>query len=191
MFKRFKKSKKSKISHLVLKKYKVFKYRFRNHMDTYDEAHYSLMDSIDEIYSNNKFTYEDYVLRKEKLTTYSVKMEYIYFSIILAIILDFILNGFNEVTQIVDSNIWNVPEIWVKIAFIVAFIIFYIVWISGTVFLIIVSKRLLEILNDDYFNTKDYELSIIENKLNELDEKHRQDKGKKQGVKNDTNCTAI
>ena len=187
----FKHSKKSKISNLVLKRYKVFKYRVKNHIDTYDEAHYSLMDSIDEIYSNNKFTYEDYLLRKEKLTTYSVKMEYIYFSIILAIILDFILNGFNEVTQIVDSNIWNVPEIWVKIAFIVAFIIFYIVWISGTVFLIIVSKRLLEILNDDYFNTKDYELSIIENKLNELDEKHRQDKGKKQGVKNDTNCTAI
>ena len=35
----------------------------------------------------------------------------------------------------------------------------------------------------DYFNTKDYELSIIENKLNELDEKHRQEKEKKQGVK--------
>ena len=62
------------------------------------------------------------------------------------------------------------------------------------IFLYLISKKIYEFIlvsYQDYFNTKDYELSIIENKLNELDEKHRQEKKKKQGVKNDTNCTAI
>lgn len=178
MFKLLKKSKKSKISSLVLHEYNNLK-----DLTNYDKAHYLLMDKIDEIYSNNNFTYEDYVLRRERLTTYPVKMEFIYFSIILVIILDFILSGFNEVTQIFNSNVWNVSEVWIKILFIIVCIIFYIVWIGGIVYLVIASKRLLEIIKNDYFNTKDYELKIIENKLNELDEKHRQEKEKKQGVK--------
>ncbi|MCI5656541.1 MAG: hypothetical protein SOT80_09995 [Candidatus Pseudoruminococcus sp.] len=185
MFKHFKKSKKSKISHLVLKKYKVFKYRFRNHMDTYDEAHYSLMDSIDEIYSNNKFTYEDYVLRRIDLTIKKSSIKEAIITIaVSALVSIFITSTFNQVEKIKQGE--NNPLIQ---SLFILFICFMFI-----IFLYLISKKIYEFIlvsYQDYFNTKDYELSIIENKLNELDEKHRQEKKKKQGVKNDTNCTAI
>ena len=80
MFKRFKKSKKSKISSLVLHEYNNLK-----DLTNYDKAHYLLMDKIDEIYSNNEFTYEDYVLRRNSLTVDRETKISVFSSIILGV----------------------------------------------------------------------------------------------------------
>lgn len=187
MFKRFKKSKKSKISSLVLGEYNMIKGRIEKNLTTYDKAHYLLIDRIDEIYSNNEFTYEDYVLRRNSLTVDRETKISVFSSIILGVCTGVISaylydlmkfkNTSNEIYTIIILSILN--------AVLVIALLLVCIWIGD---------KLCNHINEtylDYFNTKDYELSIIENKLNELDEKHRQEKEKKQGVKNDTNCTAF
>lgn len=172
MFKLLKKSKKSKISSLVLHEYNNLK-----DLTNYDKAHYLLMDKIDEIYSNNKFTYEDYVLRRVDLTikTSSIKEATITIAV-GALISILITSTFNQVEKIKqEENNLLIQHLFILV---ICFAFF--------AFLYIMSKKIYEFIlasYQDYLNTKDYELSIIENKLNELDEKHRQEKEKKQGVK--------
>lgn len=172
MFKLLKKSKKSKISSLVLHEYNNLK-----DLTNYDKAHYLLMDKIDEIYSNNKFTYEDYVLRRVDLTikTSSIKEATITIAV-GALISILITSTFNQVEKIKQEE----NNLLIQYLFIL------VICFAFFAFLYIMSKKIYEFIlasYQDYLNTKDYELSIIENKLNELDEKHRQEKEKKQGVK--------
>lgn len=172
MFKLLKKSKKSKISSLVLHEYNNLK-----DLTNYDKAHYLLMDKIDEIYSNNKFTYEDYVLRRVDLTikTSSIKEATITIAV-GALISILITSAFNQVEKIKQEE----NNLLIQYLFIL------VICFAFFAFLYIMSKKIYEFIlasYQDYLNTKDYELSIIENKLNELDEKHRQEKEKKQGVK--------
>ncbi len=177
MFKRFKKSKKSKISSLVLGEYNMIKGRIEKNLTTYDKAHYLLIDRIDEIYSNNEFTYEDYVLRRVDLTikTSSIKEATITIAV-GALISILITSTFNQVEKIKQEE----NNLLIQYLFIL------VICFAFFAFLYIMSKKIYEFIlasYQDYLNTKDYELSIIENKLNELDEKHRQEKEKKQGVK--------
>lgn len=172
MFKLLKKSKKPKISSLVLHEYNNLK-----DLTNYDKAHYLLMDKIDEIYSNNKFTYEDYVLRRVDLTikTSSIKEATITIAV-GALISILITSAFNQVEKIKQEE----NNLLIQYLFIL------VICFAFFAFLYIMSKKIYEFIlasYQDYLNTKDYELSIIENKLNELDEKHRQEKEKKQGVK--------
>lgn len=177
MFKRFKKSKKSKISHLVLEKYSDLGDKTKKDLIDYGEAHYLLMDSIDEIYSNNKFTYEDYVLRRSDLTIKKSSIKEAFMTIFVSAVVNIIITfAFSQIEQInKEINDLSIQGLsYISIYFLV------------TIGLYIISIKIYEFTltsYQDYFNTKDYELSIIENKLNELYEKHRQEKEKKQGVK--------
>lgn len=177
MFKRFKKSKKSKISSLVLGEYDMIKGRIEKNLTTYDKSHYLLMDSIDEIYSNNKFTYEDYVLRRSDLTIKKSSIKEAFMTIFVSAVVNIIITfAFSQIEQInKEINDLSIQGLsYISIYFLV------------TIGLYIISIKIYEFTltsYQDYFNTKDYELSIIENKLNELYEKHRQEKEKKQGVK--------
>ncbi len=174
MVKRFKKS---KISHLVFKKYKVFRYRFRNHIDTYSEAHCSLMDSIDKIYSNNKFTYEDYVLRRIDLTIKKSSIKEAFMTIFVGAVVNIIITLVFSQTEQIKQGITNLS---------IQGLLYILIYFFAIIGLYLLSINIYEFTltsYQDYFNTKNYELSIIENKLNELDENHRQEKEKKQGVK--------
>ena len=177
MFKRFKKSKKSKISSLVLGEYNMIKGRIEKNLTTYDKAHYLLIDRIDEIYSNNEFTYEDYVLRRVDLTIKTSSIKEATMTIAVGALISILITStFNQVEKIKQEE----NNLLIQYLFIL------VICFAFFAFLYIMSKKIYEFIlasYQDYLNTKDYELSIIENKLNELDEKHRQEKEKKQGVK--------
>ncbi len=179
MFKRFKKSKKSKISSLVLGEYDMIKGRIEKNLTTYDKAHYLLMDSIDKIYSNNKFTYEDYVLRRSDLTVDRETKISIFSSIILGVCTGVISAYLYDLIKLKSSSneIYTIIILSILNFVLAIVLLFSCIWIGNEL------CNYISETYSDYFNTKDYELSIIENKLNELDEKHRQEKEKKQGVK--------
>lgn len=150
----------------------------------YENAHNKIKNTIDKIYLNesNIFSYQDYVKRKEFLLEFKPNVQNKYDTVILSIISGFISS---KITDFLDENIMlekysNIISFVINIImyFIILFFIFY-----SIVFIILFFSKQKLFSHTDNYNTYDYEIKLLENKLDEYDKKRTQVKVHKKTIK--------
>jgi hypothetical protein len=156
--------KKDKITKLIEKSEKSFYDDYKNNNLNFFEAHCKMQDGIEEIYKTNDFYYQELLDRKRFLTSFKSQT----ISLIIALAFGLLSTWIYELITTLSRMLYSSNPILNLILQIIMLIITLII-------IIMVVRKVFKtakfISNLDTYNTNDFELLIIEEKLNLLDKK--------------------
>lgn len=151
--------KKDKITKLIIKaSNEIYSNLKENNID-YLQAHLNMKEEIEKIYQQNNFYYQELLERKIFLTKYRNNLNNIFISFAFGVLSSWICSMVTDATKTFQQyQPWIYNLIMIIIVLIASYFILRMVFSSAKLF-----------SSDENFNTKDFELNLIEKKLNNLE----------------------
>lgn len=161
---------KDKITKEIGKRKKVINIKKNKDEISLLEGHKILVNEISDVYNNGNYSYNDLLKRKSIITNFNNNYKEIVisfaFGILASAFLAYIQDICNCLSSLISSIFPNNSLLQIIVLIIITLLLLFAV-VSGVVFFIIRSARGLS-FNDPY-HTDEYELKIIEKKLEKLE----------------------
>ncbi|MDD6848397.1 MAG: hypothetical protein PUD53_06475 [Oscillospiraceae bacterium] len=157
----FKEFKKDKITKFIQKEENNIYKRLKSNDINFLEAHYILENKISQIYNENNFSYQDLLKRRRFLTSFRSNIKNIMLSLVLGMIASATCSFIIDSSKIL--SILNPIIYYISMAIITSLIVCF--------FLNFIPKCARNISEIDFYNVNSFELKIIDNILQEYEDK--------------------